>query len=158
MSELKSYSVVATSETGNYINGEINLAFEAYDADEVDALLCDKNKEIEELKQKLEDVNELIKTARQMLEDAKATAYTESVDAGMRERKLKRVLWIARAERAKDRAITCNDFAYLGDTETEINMTLARTWMKCRLLKPSEWSKVWCKVERKCRAKAEEYK
>ena len=93
--ELKAYSVVATSEMGNYINGEINLAFEAYDADEVDALLTDKNKEIEELKQKLEDVNELIKTARKMLEDAKATAYTESVDAGMRERRLRRLLWHA---------------------------------------------------------------
>lgn len=73
-------------------------------------------------------------------------------------KKARRALWIARAERAKDRAITCDDFAYLGDTEREINMTLARTWMKCRLLKPSEWSKVWRKVERKCRAKAEEYK
>jgi FtsZ-binding cell division protein ZapB len=55
------------------------------------------------LKQKLEDVNELIKTARKMLEDAKATAYAESVDAGMRERKLKRALWIARAEWALEK-------------------------------------------------------
>lgn len=39
-----------------------------------------------------------------------------------------------------------------------VTMALARTWMKCRLLKPSEWSKVWQKVERLCRAKAEEYK
>lgn len=72
--------------------------------------------------------------------------------------KQKRALWLARAERAKDRATTCNDFAYLGDAEREINMSLARTWMKCRMLKPSEWSKVWNNVERKCRAKAEEYK
>lgn len=70
-------------------------------------------------------------------------------------RRLKRALWIARAERAKDRATTCNDFAYLGDTERDINMTLARTWMKCRILKPSEWSKVWKNVERKCRQRAD---
>ena len=34
------------------------------------------------------------------LEGAKATAYADSVDAGMRERRLKRALWIARANRA----------------------------------------------------------
>ena len=50
---------------------------------------------IDALKQKLEDVNELIKTARHMLEEAKATHYTESVDAGMRERRLRRLLWHA---------------------------------------------------------------
>lgn len=44
--ELKAYSVVASSETQNYINGETNLAFEAYDADEVDALLAEKDEEI----------------------------------------------------------------------------------------------------------------
>ena len=99
-----------------------------------------------------------IKELKAKLEDAKASHYAEMVDAGMRERRLRRALWLARAERAKDRATTCNDFAYLGDTEREINMTLARTWMKCRMLKPSEWSKVWNNVERKCRAKAEEYK
>lgn len=38
--ELKSYSVVASSEAKNYLDGEINLAFEAYDADEVDAVLA----------------------------------------------------------------------------------------------------------------------
>ena len=37
---------------------------------------------------------------KQKLEDAKATAYTESVDAGIENRKLKRALWLARAERA----------------------------------------------------------
>jgi len=85
------------------------------------------------------------------------------VDAAIAEkdaeiRRLKRALWLAMAERAKDRAITCDGFAYLGDTERNISMTLARTWMKCRLLKPSKWSKVWKNVARKCRAKAEEYK
>ena len=63
-----------------------------YNAAKVDALLADKDAEIAELKQKLEDVNELIKTARKMLEDAKATAYAESVDAGMENRRLKRAL------------------------------------------------------------------
>ena len=104
------------------------------------------------------DVDAAIAELKKKLEDVQASAYAESVDAGMRERNLKRALWLARAKRAGDRAITFNDFVYLGDTERNISMTLARTWMKCRLLKPSEWSKVWNNVERKCRAKAEEYK
>ena len=51
--ELKSYSVVASSETQNYLDGEINLAFEAYDADEVDAVLAEKDAEIRRLKRAL---------------------------------------------------------------------------------------------------------
>ncbi len=142
---------------------------EWYDANIVDCLLDEKDAEIaslkaenDRLKAKLETVNELVKTSKDMydrtIESLKASHYAEMVDAGMRERRLNRTLWLARAERAKDRATTCNDFAYLGDTEREINMTLARTWMKCRILKPSEWSKVWNNVERKCLKKAEDYK
>ena len=48
-----------------------------------------KDKEIAELKKKLED--------------AQATAYTESVDEGMHERKLCKALWIARANRALEK-------------------------------------------------------
>ena len=68
---------------GKDINGvEHREPWKAYDIDEVNAA-------IEELKLKLEDVQ--------------ATAYAESVDAGMRERKLKRALWIARANRALEK-------------------------------------------------------
>ena len=49
MSELKAYNVVASSETENYICGETNLAFEAYDADDVDALLAEKDAQILDL-------------------------------------------------------------------------------------------------------------
>ena len=40
---------------------------------------------------------------KQKLEDAKATAYADSVDAGMENRKLKRALWLARANRALEK-------------------------------------------------------
>lgn len=50
---LKAYSVVASSDTENYINGETNLVFEAYDADDVDALLAEKDKEIRRLRRAL---------------------------------------------------------------------------------------------------------
>lgn len=104
------------------------------------------------------EVDAAIAELKAKLDNVQTRAYAESVDAWIRERRLRRALWLARAERAKDRAMTCDDFVYLDDTECAINMTLARTWMKRRLLKPSEWSKVWQNVERKCRAKAEEYK
>lgn len=47
----------------------------------------EKDKEIAELKAKIEDVQN--------------TAYTDSVDAGMRERKLKRAILVVKAERFK---------------------------------------------------------
>lgn len=52
--ELKAYYVVPSNETENYINGEMNLAFEAYDADDVDAILAEKDKEIAELKARIQ--------------------------------------------------------------------------------------------------------
>ena len=88
-----------------------------YDKDAVDALLAEKDKEIESLK---------------------ASHYAESVDEGMENRKLKRALWLARALRARDIqrwliAVTCSK----------------TTERACS---------VWNNVERKCRAKAEQYK
>lgn len=62
-------------------------------------------KMIAELKQKLQDQciscpvkmqeDDVVAELKEKLEDAKATAYAESVDAGMRERKLKRALYKA---------------------------------------------------------------
>ena len=77
-----------------------------------------KDKEIAELKAKLED--------------AKATAYAESVDAGMRERRLKRALFKAIANWAK----------------------VTRIWDAS---KSSDNYDKWENVERKCLKKAEEY-
>jgi hypothetical protein len=62
------------------------------------------NEAIAELKAKLDTVNELVKTSKDLydstIESLKASHYADSVDAGMRERRLKRALWIARANRA----------------------------------------------------------
>lgn len=67
---------------------------------------------------------------KQKLEDAKASAYAESVDAGMRERRLKRALYKA-----------CANWAH------------HRVFVR---FKTNE--KAWENVERKCRTKAEKYK
>ena len=42
------------------------------------------------------------------LENVQASAYAESVDAGMENRRLKRALWLARALRARDKAFECH--------------------------------------------------
>lgn len=76
-------------------------------------------------------VDSAIADLKAKLEDAQATAYAESVDAGMRERRLKHALWLARAERAKE---------------------------MCRRLLIQGFDPKWENVERKCRAKAKEYK
>ena len=80
---------------------------------------------------KATEVDAVIAELKQNLEDAKATAYAESVDAGMENRRLKRALWLARSYRGRDNSI----------------------------LLPSKFMRnVWDNVERKCLKKAEQYK
>lgn len=103
-----------------------------------------------ELKQKLEDVNELIKTARQMLEDEKATHYAKSVDAGMENRKLKRALWLARAELCHRLDVD----RYLRNHRKSWYNENCLTWADACVAMEVKMGK----AESKCRAKAEEYK
>jgi hypothetical protein len=51
----------------------------------------------------IEEVKAAIAELKAKLEDVSVNAYAESVDAGMRERRLKRALWLARAERALEK-------------------------------------------------------
>ena len=92
------------------------------------------------------------------IESLKASHYAEMVDAGMRERKLKRALWLARADRADDRA----RIFYFNDLETMLDIDgfsydpkkkKGHKKFSARL-----WRIIWLKVERKCLKKAEEYK
>ena len=129
---------------GKDVNGvEHRETWKAYDIDEVDALLAKKDAEIEELKQKLED--------------AKAMHYAESVDAGMENRRLKRALWLARAERASDKARIFY-FAYTCGVKLNIDGFSNKEKGHTRMCTARWWRITWLKVERKCRAKAEEYK
>ena len=128
---------------------------EYYERENADAYfaerLAEKDKEIAELKQKLmpclngdciltcEVVEKYGKENAELkakLENAQASAYADSVDAGMRERRLRRALWLARAERAKTEHLSKIMYS-----------TLYRDFIA-----------KWVNVERKCRAKAEEYK
>jgi hypothetical protein len=94
------------------------------------------------------------------LESVQATAYAESVDAGMENRRLKRALWLARADRAKTEY---NHWILIWHCELNnhlffINKTRYKNRAKVdRLHYPWEWRDIWDEVERKCRAKAEQY-
>ena len=98
--------------TGNIVANELG---ELYYKPEVDAAIA-------ELKQKLESVQ--------------ASMYCDVVDANMEIRRLKRALWIARAERAKTEHLSKIMYS-----------TLYRDFIA-----------KWVNVERKCRAKAEQYR
>ena len=101
---------------------------------EVDALLAEKDKEIESLK---------------------ASHYAEMVDAGMRERRLNRALWVTRTAMAKSEKDRWNAHIDCGNRRNRKDPAYVKTG---KLLETSEWRKLWADIERKCRAKAEEYK
>lgn len=100
----------------------VNMKF--YLAADVDALLAEKDKEIESLK---------------------ASHYAEMVDAGMRERRLRRALWLARVYRAI--SMNCVDMYY--KYKEKHPFTINQSF--------DEWVLIWQVVERKCRAMAERY-
>ena len=100
---------------------------DVYFKEKVDPIISELKAENTELKQKLED--------------AKASAYAESVNAGMENRRLKRALWLSKAERAKE-------FRY------KIRFAISSMNTKYNYSDADKWEK----IERKCRAKAEEYK
>lgn len=92
------------------------------------------------------------------LESLKASHYAEMVDAGMRERRLRRALRIARANSADGQFIYwCARFAEeSGFTKTDIRGYSVNT--KRRLRTIGEWIETWKNVRIKCLAKAEQYK
>lgn len=106
------------------------------------------------------DVTEAIAELKQKLENVQASMYADVVDANMENRRLKRALWLARAESADGQYlywITRFGFGVeSGYTKADILGYSLKT--KRRLRTIAEWFKMWKNVERKCRAKAEEYK
>ena len=95
---------------------------------------------------KLKAENERLKSK---LESVQATAYADSVDAGMLERRLKRSLWLARAERAR---LEWTSISY-GTMLTEFNYSKAMQVYAALGM----FYDIWKKVERKCREKSKEY-
>lgn len=103
------------------------------DAAETLALLEERNKQIGELNAKLED--------------AKATAYAESVDAGMRERRLRRLLWHAIA------LFCARSCEYFNGIMSHCLMGQEDLYKRCE-----EKKNKYLNAVNKCRAKEKEYK
>ena len=95
------------------------------------------------------------------LEDVQATAYAESVDAGMENRKLKRALWLARAELAKETQFLWNVYCHcdkLYFCKPFCVSTRKNPFRYISRMNVVEWYEFWGKIKNKCLSKAEEYK
>ena len=147
--------------------GSIESA-DLYLKSEADKVIAEKDAEIARLKDELDAANNqcenLINSATDIMlrqdkvndtkcaeiESLKASHYAEIVDAGMRERRLRRALWIARAERARTEQCYENYSFYIHRHQKTMYGGTYRPYIA--------WLEKWIEVERKCRAKAEEYK
>ena len=138
-----------------------------YKATEVDALIAEKDKEIAELKDKIEKLRKVrevhieaiasmeaglhqdakeIESLKAKLEDVQASMYADVVDANMKVRRLTRALYKVCAKWAMREAQLNSSFAYdaseyLPSKEAEFRKTAER----------------WSNMERKCLAMAERY-
>lgn len=110
-----------------YLKSDVDAAIDELktehhkERDEYISMVYSREQTIKELKAKLENVQEI--------------AYAESVDAGMRERRLRRALYKACANWARSERYT--EATWHGDEHRE---------------------ELWAEVQEKCRAKAEEYR
>ena len=93
------------------------------------------------------DLRNYIAQLKRKLEDAKATAYTESVDAGMRERRLRRALWRAIA------LFCARSCEYFSGIMSHCLMGQDDLYRRCE-----EKKNKYLNAMKKCRAKEEEYK
>ena len=171
MNELKS---VYIDRTGDWVRSG-NDTGKFYLKEEVDAVIADiqktnvilsdnavkLNRELDKLKKRssctfsddclrvryLKRENEQLKAK---LEDVQATAYAESVDAGMENRRLKRALFIAHAIKAKFK------WWWMSECKHNESCKLFPDTRKIKKFTNSAW--VCSKSQEKCRAKAEEYK
>lgn len=105
-----------------------------------------------------DEVDAAIAELKLKLEDAQATAYAESVDAGMENRRLKRALWLARAKRATEKADSFIDIKVTYNGVCNIDHSVYPQTNARRMLTCDEWLDVWTNVWEKCLKKAEEYK
>jgi hypothetical protein len=150
-------------------NADLSAGYDhryAYDADEVDEAIAELKAENAQLKKETEfmhsnckwdagdgcarllgeklaiiDENEKLK---QKLESVQASMYADVVDANMENRRLRRALWIARAEWARSSALSYHLI------ESHPNKDVSATCKR----KANKWEK----AKDKCLKKAEEYK
>jgi hypothetical protein len=107
----------------------------------------------------LDQVNKAIEEKNAEIENIKSTHYAEMVDAGMRERRLRRTLWLARASEASKEVNywTCQDESSYAIVDFNVRHETIVSY-KAPHHRPYKWILIWENVERKCRAKADNYK
>lgn len=112
-----------------------------YKATEVDAAIA-------ELKAKLYEADE-----------ARIEAGADAADYYQENRELKRALWLARASEASKEVNywTCQDESSYAIVDFNVRHETIVSY-KAPHHRPYKWILIWENVERKCRAKAEEYK
>lgn len=122
-----------------------------------------------ELKEKYKDMdithtvhiakmNARIEELESALESEKASRDAESVDAGMRERRIKRALWLRRVETAKIEIRYWRERLFNESSTTRAGIHGQRLIPQKTFRTIREWLTIWDNVERKCLAKAEEFK
>jgi hypothetical protein len=110
--------------------------------------------EYESLKRENEEI-------KAKLESVQASAYAESVDAGMENRRLKRALWLARTERAKETQFLWQVYCHcdkLYFCKPFCVTTRKNPYRYISRMNVVEWDEFWGKIKKKCLAKVKEYK
>ena len=142
MSELK---VASCFEFEKVLRGKSNKLF--YPKSEVDAVIAELKRENERLVKCCKEYD-----SRQRIDER------IKFNGAQQLRATKRALWLARADRADDRA----RIFYFNDLETKLDIdgfSFDRKKKKgCKKLTARHWRIIWLEVESKCLAKAEEYK
>lgn len=145
MSELKVYAPY------DYSHEPDRCPSLVYDKSEVDKLIAEKDKEILDLIEKVQKERAAkvdYKISANDLRTGLEKAYKEI-------RMLRRALWVTRTAMAKSEKDRWNAHVDCGNRRNRKDPAYVKTG---KLLEVSEWRKLWTDNERKCRAKAEEYK
>ncbi len=123
----------------------------------IDELKTEHHKERDEYISMVYSREQTIKELKKKLEDVQASAYAESVDAGMRERRRCRTVWLARAERYKIKEFIAREEGNLSNQMSWSRILRERTYNQWvdQLLRIANLAN---KLQNKCLAKAEEYK
>ena len=169
MNELKAVHAFDVYEA--YTKTGDDDAAQVYLKSEVDAAITELKARIHELEsiphtdnsaviERLSNENERLKAK---LESVQATAYAERVDAGMENRKLKRALWLARANDASSFAGLFSTLSYIDDDESRTywifgnKRKIVIDGLKCSRMETAyKWFCIWDDVANKCLKKAKE--
>lgn len=131
---------------------------------EVYILASDVMEAVAELKSNLDkaiaerDGNQVcIDALKQKLENVQASMYCDVVDANMENRRLKRAIWLARAERYKMKEFIAREEGNLSSQMSWSQVLRERTYNQWvdQLLRIANLAN---KLQNKCRAKAEKFK